>query len=65
MSIERARALAQAWGARFANAGACGHINVAAGFGPWPAGEELLAELLRETGQRRTRHSAGDPRVSV
>lgn len=50
MAIERARALAQAWGARFVNAGACGHINVAAGFGPWPAGEELLAELMRATG---------------
>jgi predicted alpha/beta hydrolase family esterase len=49
MAIERARALAQAWGARFVNAGACGHINVAAGFGPWPAGEELLAELMRAT----------------
>lgn len=49
MGLERARALAQAWGTRFVNAGACGHINVAAGFGPWPAGEELLADLMRET----------------
>ena len=47
--LERARALAQAWGTRFVNAGACGHINVAAGFGPWPAGEKLLADLMRET----------------
>lgn len=45
MGLERA----QAWGTRFVNAGACGHINVAAGFGPWPAGEELLADLMRET----------------
>jgi predicted alpha/beta hydrolase family esterase len=50
MGLERARALAKAWGSRFVNAGACGHINIAAGFGPWPAGEALLADLMRETG---------------
>ena len=50
MAIERARALAQASVAQFVNAGACGHINVAAQFGPWPAGEELLADLRRATG---------------
>jgi uncharacterized protein len=50
MGLERARTLAKAWGTRFVNAGACGHINIAAGFGPWPAGEALLADLMRETG---------------
>jgi ABC-type nitrate/sulfonate/bicarbonate transport system substrate-binding protein len=50
MGLERARTLAQAWGTRFVNAGACGHINIAAGFGPWPAGEALLADLMRGTG---------------
>jgi predicted alpha/beta hydrolase family esterase len=50
MGLERARTLAQAWGTRFVNAGARGHINVAAGFGPWPAGEALLADLMRATG---------------
>jgi predicted alpha/beta hydrolase family esterase len=48
MSIERARFLAKAWGAGLVNAGACGHINVAAGFGPWPAGEKILKELVSE-----------------
>jgi predicted alpha/beta hydrolase family esterase len=57
MELERARALAQAWGARFVNAGACGHINVAAGFGPWPAGEALLADLMRETGATASKAS--------
>ena len=50
MGLERARTLAKAWGTRFVNAGACGHINIAAGFGPWPAWEALLADLMRETG---------------
>jgi predicted alpha/beta hydrolase family esterase len=45
-SIGRAEEFARAWGSRFVNAGACGHINVAAGFGEWPEGEELLKELL-------------------
>jgi predicted alpha/beta hydrolase family esterase len=43
--FERSRALAAAWGARLVDAGASGHLNPDAGFGPWPAGETLLAEL--------------------
>jgi uncharacterized protein len=48
MTIDRARFLARAWGAGLVNAGPCGHINVAAGFGPWPAGEKILDELIGE-----------------
>jgi uncharacterized protein len=48
MTIERARFLANAWGAGLVNAGSCGHINMAAGFGPWPAGERILDELVSE-----------------
>jgi hypothetical protein len=48
MTIERARFLAKAWGAGLVNAGSCGHINVASGFGPWPAGERILNELVSE-----------------
>jgi predicted alpha/beta hydrolase family esterase len=43
--FERAREFATAWGARFADAGAVGHINPAAGFGEWPRAEALLREL--------------------
>ena len=57
MGLERARTLAKAWGTRFVNAGACGHINIAAGFGPWPAGEALLADLMRETGATASKSS--------
>jgi predicted alpha/beta hydrolase family esterase len=46
MTIARANALSEAWGSGFVNAGACGHINVAAGSGPWPAGESILNDLL-------------------
>jgi uncharacterized protein len=59
MAIDRARVLAQAWGARFINAGACGHINVAAGFGPWQTGRQLLAELTRECRTSASRASTG------
>lgn len=45
MTIDRARDLAAAWGAQFHDVGACGHINIAAGFGPWPEGEFILEDL--------------------
>ena len=45
-AFERARAWADAWGSRFVSLGAAGHVNAAAGFGAWPAGEALLAELM-------------------
>jgi predicted alpha/beta hydrolase family esterase len=37
-SIDEAEALAHAWGASFANVGALGHVDPAAGYGPWPEG---------------------------
>jgi predicted alpha/beta hydrolase family esterase len=46
-AFERARELAAAWGSRLVDAGAAGHINSDSGFGPWPLGEQLLAELRR------------------
>lgn len=33
------------WGGQLINVGAAGHINVDAGFGPWPAGIEMLEQL--------------------
>jgi predicted alpha/beta hydrolase family esterase len=45
-SIERAEQFARAWGSRFVNIGPHGHLNVDAGFGPWPEGEKLLQELI-------------------
>ncbi|MES2184389.1 MAG: alpha/beta fold hydrolase [Pseudomonadota bacterium] len=45
-SAGRARDLAQAWGARVADAGPLGHINAESGLGDWPAGQALLQDLL-------------------
>ena len=45
LELERARLFARHWGSRLVNLGRVGHINVESGFGPWPEGEILLAEL--------------------
>ncbi|MGE8317843.1 MAG: RBBP9/YdeN family alpha/beta hydrolase [Comamonas sp.] len=46
-SAGRARALADAWGSRWVDLGARGHINAESGLGDWPAGQALLAELTK------------------
>lgn len=46
MDPETARELAAGWGSRFVLLEKAGHINADAGFGPWPEGERLLAELI-------------------
>jgi predicted alpha/beta hydrolase family esterase len=45
LALDRARALAWDWGARFVDLGPCGHLNLASGHGPWPRGEALLSEF--------------------
>jgi len=45
VSPERAAAFARAWGSRLVMLPGAGHINADAGFGPWPEGRRLLAEL--------------------
>jgi predicted alpha/beta hydrolase family esterase len=45
-SLDAARRLAGRWGARLADLGDAGHVNVASGHGPWPEGRRLLRELL-------------------
>ncbi len=42
----RVAGLAEAWGSRFVDLGAVGHLNPASGFGDWPAADVLLRELL-------------------
>lgn len=37
--------LTESWGATLHDAGAVGHLNPPAGFGPWPKGLELIAQL--------------------
>jgi len=38
-------AVAEAWGARLVDAGACGQLDAASGLGAWPAGRQLLDRL--------------------
>ena len=45
MSYDRALALGNDWGARIVDEGNAGHINLDSGYGPWPRGLELAAEL--------------------
>ena len=44
-SLAKAQALADAWGSRFIDCGARGHINAESGLGDWPDGQALLNEL--------------------
>ena len=44
-SFDRARHLAEAWGATLVSAGNAGHINTASGHGPWPEGRRFLDEF--------------------
>jgi predicted alpha/beta hydrolase family esterase len=50
-SLERARVLAQNWGARFIQAGMMGHINVSSGHGPWPEGLMQFGWFLKMVGE--------------
>jgi predicted alpha/beta hydrolase family esterase len=47
---DEARALAQAWGADFVDAGDSGHLNSESGHGPWPDGLLQFAGFLRKLG---------------
>lgn len=44
-TLDRATAMAQAWGAALVLAGARGHLNADSGLGDWPEGRSLLHDL--------------------
>jgi len=44
-SFERVRGFAADWGSAFVNVGPVGHLNPAAGFGPWPQAHGLVRTL--------------------
>ncbi|MFS8035397.1 RBBP9/YdeN family alpha/beta hydrolase [Xanthobacter sp. AM11] len=46
-TYERAEGFALDWGAAIVDAGDAGHINPAAGFGPWPEGSMRLLGFLQ------------------
>jgi uncharacterized protein len=43
-TFDTAQSLAQSWGSRFVDLGACGHINAESGLGDWPEGHRLLLD---------------------
>lgn len=45
-SADHMKRCASAWGSRFVNVGALGHINAASGLGAWPAGKVFLEECF-------------------
>jgi predicted alpha/beta hydrolase family esterase len=48
VSIERARAFAEAWGSNLVEIGDAGHINGASGYGEWPQGERMLLDFCKQ-----------------
>lgn len=48
VAYDRAAVFAKTWGAELFDAGKAGHINASAGYGEWPAGEQLLQYLQAE-----------------
>jgi hypothetical protein len=46
LTLDEAKTFAESWGSAFSDVGPCGHLNTAAGFGPWPRGEAFLRELM-------------------
>ncbi|MEG0340540.1 MAG: alpha/beta hydrolase [Acinetobacter sp.] len=44
-SLGAVEEMAKLWGSQLLNLGAVGHMNPAAGFGPWPQAEQLIQQL--------------------
>lgn len=47
-ALPTAKLLAEDWGARFHEIGACGHLNAASDLGDWPQGRDFLSELVKQ-----------------
>ncbi len=58
MPLPQARELARRLGSAFFNLGAAGHINTAAGFGPWPRAKYFVDALVHCAASRVFRDSA-------
>jgi predicted alpha/beta hydrolase family esterase len=56
LRLDQARAMASDWGVECVNLGLAGHVNVASGYGRWPAGESLVASMRAEL--ERVQHDA-------
>lgn len=49
MSFAEASDLAECWGSDLIDLGNAGHINIDAGFGPWPGGKLMRDSLIEQT----------------
>ncbi|TCG02030.1 alpha/beta hydrolase [Paraburkholderia strydomiana] len=58
MPLASARELAQRFGSAFVNLGDAGHINTAAGFGPWPRAKYFVDTLVHCAAPLRFRDEA-------
>ncbi|WJF90283.1 alpha/beta hydrolase [Paraburkholderia bonniea] len=61
MPLEGSRELAQHLGSTFINLGDAGHINTAAGFGPWPRARHYIDTLVHCAAQQRFRPPPSTP----
>lgn len=48
-TARRVAGMAESWGSSLVELGDVGHLNPAAGYGPWPHAQELLDDLLATT----------------
>ena len=58
MPLAGARDLAQRFGSAFVNLGDAGHVNTAAGFGPWPRAKYFIDTLVHRAAPLRFREEA-------
>ncbi|PLZ02246.1 alpha/beta hydrolase [Burkholderia sp. WAC0059] len=63
MPLAEARELARRLGSAFVNLGDAGHVNTAAGFGPWPRAKYFVDTLVHCEAPRRLRDD--DPRTDT
>lgn len=61
MERDKARDIAAAWRVPFLDIGNAGHINIASGFGRWPAGYELARQLSDRIDSRRAPKPLSEP----
>jgi len=65
MAQDRARIIANLWEAAFVDQGDAGHINVAAGYGPWPEGRHLLDRLSVASAARHPAHKPAGAKLHL
>lgn len=65
MTFGQSADLAQAWRANLVDLGLAGHVNVASGYGPWPAALTLRDDLARRAGVPGARSGGSAERRAI